>query len=137
MVFDNRKYQSDYYQANKEKKIKAASERQIKHRDTVNRCHKRLYTKRRLKIIELLGGKCSNPNCLVVGGCKDVRCLQFDHINGGGSEQRRHLGSVSLLKYILEHLDEFQLFCANCNWIKRFENEEHGQREVKGKDLNT
>lgn len=36
----------------------------------------------RKKATDYLGGKCSNPQCLVPNGCSDSRCLQIDHKNG-------------------------------------------------------
>jgi len=81
----------------------------------------------RKKILELLGNKCSNPNCLVPGGCVDIRCLQVDHINGGGCKEVaiykedyiRHLYSE-----LLKGTDKYQLLCANCNTIKKVEKKE-------------
>ena len=71
------------------------------------------------KIFERLGKRCR------VCGIIDRRVLQMDHVNGGGEAQRRELrNGVLYLRYILTHLDEFQLLCANCNWIKRIENNE-------------
>jgi hypothetical protein len=88
--------------------------------------------RRRLAVIMRLGGKCSNPNCLVPGGCKDIRCLQIDHksVKGG-----RELKTVERWAYhtMLLRLPENQLFakyqllCANCNWIKKYERAEHGR----------
>lgn len=90
--------------------------------------------KLKMEIIELLGSKCSNPNCLVIGGCKDIRCLQIDHINRCSPEHtkfRRTSGAEYYLRVILRELKagskDYQLLCANCNWIKRFENGEHGE----------
>lgn len=84
--------------------------------------------KNRQLLIEAFGGKCQNTKCLVEGGCKDVRCLQFDHINGDGYKDRKGY-KVGWYKYWLEHLEEakqkFQLLCSNCNWIKKEENNEN------------
>lgn len=79
-------------------------------------------------IFALLGNKCANPNCLVIGGCSDPRCLQVDHINSGGNKKRRNIGPEQYYKTILEEIQngskDYQLLCANCNWIKRYENKE-------------
>lgn len=90
--------------------------------------------KLKAELIKLLGGKCSNPNCLVVGGCTDSRCLQIDHINRSSPEHkkfRRTSGAEYYLRTILKEIksgsSNYQLLCANCNWIKRFENKEHGE----------
>ncbi len=78
----------------------------------------------RLSIINLLGGEC------VRCGVRDLRCLQLDHIDGGGSKDNksRYRGTVQLYKYYLKHPSEanqkYQVLCANCNWVKRYENQE-------------
>lgn len=78
---------------------------------------------KRKKIMSLLGElKCKN--C----GFEDYRALQIDHINGGGNIQRKKLKSSALSIVFLEKeirlkgKKEYQILCANCNWIKRSEN---------------
>lgn len=77
----------------------------------------------RSKVFDLLGTKCAR--C----GFSDLRALQIDHINGksrtdpiGNSRQ------IVFLRRILNLGEEaklrFQILCANCNWIKRIENNE-------------
>lgn len=75
----------------------------------------------RSKVIEMMGGKC--VHC----GETDSRCLQIDHINGHGIEDRLlHINRQNLLRYIIKHGYEgkYQLLCANCNWRKRYDNNE-------------
>lgn len=50
------------------------------------------YQKQRLALIQMLGGKCANPNCRVQNGMDDVRALQFDHIEGGGTAEKKKMG---------------------------------------------
>jgi len=96
--------------------------------------HSQSLTKIRMKIIESLGKKCSNPKCLVPGRCTDLRCLQIDHKNGLGSlERKTKRKSVFLYyKYILKEIEKgsknYQILCANCNWIKKCERKETGFR---------
>lgn len=83
----------------------------------------------KLEIFGLLGNKCSNPNCLIPNGCMDIRCLQIDHINGGGAREWKIMNSPEIYyKHILKKIKagskDYQLLCANCNWIKREENKE-------------
>lgn len=86
----------------------------------------------RNSVLEIMGGKC------VRCGFSDKRALQIDHIKGGGNRERkekRFLGmGTSYYKYVMESFlkneNRYQLLCANCNWIKRFEN-----NEVKGNYL--
>jgi len=75
----------------------------------------------RTNVIALLGGKC--VHC---GYDKDPRAFQIDHINGGGIRERKALGSYTkFAKHVLAvNGDGYQLLCANCNQIKRFENKE-------------
>lgn len=64
-----------------------------------------------------LGDKC------VMCGIADPRVLQIDHINGGGNKERK-LGGHKYRQKILAHLEDYQILCANCNWIKKFERNE-------------
>ena len=79
--------------------------------------------KMRDEAIDFLGGKC------IQCGFSDKRALQFDHINGGGSKEYRDSASKSgyhrkKWKSVINGEGKFQLLCANCNWIKRYENGE-------------
>lgn len=79
--------------------------------------------KLRQSVLEALGGKCQK--C----GFEDKRALQIDHINGGGSKERKEKGfggnfHKHVLKSFMANEQKYQLLCANCNWIKRFENKE-------------
>jgi hypothetical protein len=78
----------------------------------------------RIQVIEKLGGKCANPfNFPHPDWCNDWRCLQIDHVNGGGhKEHNKYKSGTSFLKKVLaDTKGDYQLLCANCNWIKRFE----------------
>lgn len=67
-----------------------------------------------------LGNKCCK--C----GYSDKRALQIDHILGNGGKERRELNynQFKIYKKISSGSNEYQLLCANCNWIKRYENNE-------------
>lgn len=100
--------------------------------DNSNQCNRKRYEKTKQEIFDLLGNKCSNPNCLVPNGCTDVRCLQIDHVHGGGRQEvikiMKKGCAITYYKMILEKIKlgskDYQLLCANCNWIKRFEGKE-------------
>jgi hypothetical protein len=80
---------------------------------------------RRLVVIGILGSKCAK--C----GFDDYRALQIDHINGNGNKERKDnkRNNYSAIKKILAgETKNYQLLCANCNWIKRYENNEHSKR---------
>lgn len=85
-------------------------------RENQMKCHHLL----RMKAIEYLGGKC--VNC----GESDWRCLQFDHINGGGNREKITGKYSEVFRDILSgKRPDIQLLCANCNWKKRYENKEY------------
>jgi AraC-like DNA-binding protein len=74
----------------------------------------------RQQFFTLLGDICAR--C----GFSDQRALQIDHINGGGSaELRRWVTPYAYYKDILRRVlageGGFQILCANCNAIKRME----------------
>ena len=96
----DREYSKQWYQLNKER---AAA---------YNRTQRR---KRKMGVVEALGGKC------VRCGFDNWKALQVDHINGGGYVEYQQ-GPHKVYKKILDgQTDEYQLLCANCNWIKRYE----------------
>jgi hypothetical protein len=91
------------------------------------------YRQKREAVIIHLGGRCSNPKCLWVNedgsrGCIDTRCLQVDHVKGNGAELRKNKSEWGTVFYrkVLKTVpgEEYQLLCANCNWIKRSVNRE-------------
>jgi len=86
---------------------------------------KKYWPEVKMRIYTRLGNKCAS--C----GCKDRRILQFDHLKDNGYLQRKQLGPRSMLLYILKHPEEFQLLCANCNWIKRRIKEGRKEPEVE------
>jgi len=95
-----------------------------KHRKQIRDSQKRWYIKVREEMFILLGNKC------VQCGFSDRRALQIDHIRGGGIKERRKGNTRSFHQKVLKSTktkeNKYQLLCANCNWIKRFENKEWG-----------
>ena len=76
------------------------------------------------KIFIALGGKCLRCSF------DDYRALQIDHVNGDSSSDKE-LMSQSRMKYyshvlvsVQSGFKKYQLLCANCNWIKKSENNE-------------
>ena len=79
------------------------------------------------KAYNKLGGKC------IKCGFSDQRALQIDHINGGGNKDKlRHERDKYYRKIYESKFNEYQLLCANCNWIKRYEK---GETKPWGKSL--
>ncbi len=68
--------------------------------------------------------RCKSPDCGWQNtdgtrGCNDQRALQFDHIGGKGSEERKAGLMGDRLYYAIKNNPErYQLLCANCNEIK-------------------
>lgn len=74
----------------------------------------------RLQTLALLGDRC------IRCGFIDIRALQVDHVNGGGHQLRnKHRSQYGLFKAVTKNPELFQLLCANCNCIKRIENNEN------------
>lgn len=83
------------------------------------------YKKQRLEVIKKLGEKCCK--C----GFNDKRALQIDHINGGGIKERKRKDYYSIYTEIMTtNQKKYQLLCANCNWIKKYENNENPYRNI-------
>jgi len=88
------------------------------HRDYMRRVRREL----REHLIDVLGARCAG--C----GTTDRRVLQIDHIKNGGAQHRKTFGGVGNYQYyrdmekrIQSGSKEFQLLCANCNYIKAIE----------------
>lgn len=110
MTYDHKEYMKNYYRNNKDKWGNS--------------------TEWHIKAINVLGGKC------VRCGYSDHRALQIDHVDGNGykdtAKQRQSRGSVGYYRKVIMDTatgdTSYQILCANCNWIKRYENNEHSYR---------
>jgi len=82
----------------------------------------------RQKVLKALGGKCKR--C----GFDDWRALQIDHVKGGGYKERKEMGHSGGPRYYLyvmaDKTGRYQILCANCNWIKRYVNNETAPRSI-------
>jgi len=93
------------------------------------------YVKLKEAVFKKYGSRCSNNKCFWVNsdkttGCTDTRCLQIDHIFGGGVKEHRKINGFQFwFKVLKDQKGLYQLLCANCNWIKR-----HTKREEKLRD---
>lgn len=76
----------------------------------------------RNRVLVFFGGQCTK--C----GINDSRVLQLDHVNGGGHQERIQFNrnSFNIGRNAMTRPNDFQLLCANCNWIKRHECAEFG-----------
>ena len=116
----------DYYRSPK------GQENHRKHYPNNREKSKQIRRRRRVEVVTKLGGKCSNPACQWLNadgsrGCTDARCLQVDHVLGGGNQERKQgLIGYKLYKDVLtDETGKYQLLCANCNWIKKTTNHEN------------
>jgi len=86
----------------------------------------RAYVKRlHAAVFALLGEQC------VRCGFSDKRALQIDHICGGGSQEHNSLHTEGIMRKILNMShpeNQYQILCANCNWIKKDERNENRPR---------
>ena len=107
-----------------------------RYRENARRSGRNQRIKIKKEILRLLGGKCANPyNFPHPDWCNSPECLQIDHVHGHGKQEKRKfnghqdLGSnhyYRILNAIKNGSKNYQLLCANCNWIKRFKNNERG-----------
>ena len=83
--------------------------------------NRRVYHKLRQELLAAYGNKCNK--C----GFADPRALQLDHVAGGGN---KHLMAARAAHQMYRQIrqqgfpPDYQILCANCNWIKRHENGE-------------
>lgn len=111
------------YKRNRKQKLGYAKHYRETHREQIISKTKAIRTKNHKELIDMMGGKC------IKCGFDDLRVLEIDHINGGGNVERRNIKSPSkyyevIKQSILKGENKYQLLCANCNKIKRYENNE-------------
>lgn len=122
--------QRRYYLKNKDKIMERKKDTEkiyrsgTKYKEWVREYMKTNQKKKRLELLILVGGiKCKR--C----GFNDWRALQVDHINAGGMGEKHITNSVyKYIKQVRLHPEKYQVLCANCNWIKRYENNESSLR---------
>ena len=144
MTPNSKEYNHEYYLNHKKEKLVDSHNQYVENRDhlldlrhqrylrqrenTSPQDHER-YIKIRNELIALLGGKCTNPYGQHKEPYTDVRCLQVDHINGGGRKEVKSFpNSLAFYKFVLIQVKngskDYQCLCSNCNQIKRYENKE-------------
>lgn len=101
-----------------------------KNAETLRSSRREWHQKKRMEVIDLLGKVCS------ACGFSDWRALQIDHIDGGGCKERKSISHTpsALLFKVIESIKtneyKYQLLCANCNWIKRYEAKEQFRKKI-------
>ncbi len=93
---------------------------------------KRWRARRKQRLLDLLGNRCAR--C----GFNDPRALQVDHVNGRPVEEhpqaKSNQGLYAMILAGKLPKKDFQILCANCNWIKRAENGEVGRYRTYAPD---
>lgn len=84
-----------------------------------------LNRKYREEVFNLLGHECQH--C----GFSDKRALQVDHVHNDGylegdRGKREYRNNKQVRDAVLADPKRFQILCANCNWIKEYENRGYG-----------
>lgn len=97
-----------------------------KSRNMVGNAGRRYRNKVRETLLQTIGVGNEEGNIACVRcGFDDARALQIDHINGGGYRHLITSGShPKYYKSMLVEPEKYQILCANCNWIKRYEDQE-------------
>ncbi len=92
--------------------------------------HPHIEREKHLKLkIEVLTFYGNDKLACVVCGENRLACLSIDHIDGGGNKQRKGslhspTGFYRWLKRN-EYPNGYQTLCMNCQFVKRFERNEH------------
>lgn len=122
----SRKRANAYYYAHHEKHKKAQRDRHYKYYER-DAAWKRLSTKRyrdrvRLETLQHYA-RSPFPECACCGEMQ-LQFLCLDHINGGGTEERKRLGPGGVLFYCrlkaAGYPPGLQVLCHNCNMAKGF-----------------
>ena len=98
-------------------------------REAINRKRRDYYTTNRKRVRSVATQRISNlkeelysvfGNKCVKCGFGDKRALQLDHIEGGGTQERRTKTATQVWRNAINHPQHYQMLCANCNSIKRY-----------------
>lgn len=100
---------------------KSISDYRKKHPEKIQQINKRHLAKLRMKVFEKYGFK-----CVRCGYDRDLRALCIDHVHGHGNKEHREIGMNKFLNKVLtDNEGNYQILCANCNIIKKYENHEY------------
>ena len=117
-----------WYEENKDQAKANAKRNAPKYRKRKNALSKIRWREQRVALLKQVGkGVLECIKC----SFSDIRALQVDHVNGGGMAEVRNSkfrNPERYAKHIAKNPKNYQLLCANCNWIKKYENKEHKKR---------
>ena len=103
------------YRDNNKEKIRNY---QQNNRSKFRKSNKKHNHRNRQIVLEHYGGK--PPKCANCG-CSVIDCLDIDHINNNGAEEReRHGSGTRFVKWLIGNgfPPGYQILCRNCNWLK-------------------
>jgi hypothetical protein len=108
-----KQYQKDYAKNNKKNYYKLHPE----YKKIAADKKKALLRKKKRKIVELLGGRCSNPNCACPDGySRCIAALELHHPDETTkNENFNNYLAMSMERIIKEVLPIVVLFCSNCH----------------------
>lgn len=113
-----------WYSQNKERAKTNAKKNAPKYRERKNQLSKIRWAElRKALITQVSNGENKCKRC----GFSDIRALQVDHVNGGGRKEVNNVKFRNPFRYgkqIALAQENYQILCANCNWIKSYEKNE-------------
>jgi len=118
-MFDNKAYQRQWYQDNKERLRPRKAELMRKYRaenpEKYNQQSRENKKKLRQRLMNIYGERC------VLCGFEDIRALTLDHIKGNGAKERKLLTEWGTYRKALEEYrpDLYRTLCMNCQFIER------------------
>jgi len=110
--FDQSAYNRQYYADNRERLRETQKRWRDSNKEARRESRRRYVQNLKDQVYAVYGRSCT---CC---GEDNPKLLTIDHVNGGGGEHRRQLGSsVMVLLDIIKRgfPDEFQVLCFNCN----------------------
>jgi hypothetical protein len=113
-----------YYKEHRQQRVEYSRNYCLAHMPQYRECQRKYRQRLKTKVFTKLGNKC------VRCGFSDPRALQIDHVHGGGMKELREISPSAYHKKVLADTEgNYQLLCANCNWIKKSENGESTRRK--------
>ncbi len=116
----------EYHQLHKEQRNANSREFYLKNKQRLLTSRRNHRTDTKILVLTHYG---NNKLACVRCGNNDIRVLSIDHINGGGTRERKNMSSTSSYLYYCWLIKNnfpkgYQTLCMNCQFIKRIENNE-------------
>lgn len=118
-----------YREAHREERREDSKKRHWANREEQNEWAREYRRRNKLTVItHYSNGTCKCIHCAY----SDIRALQIDHIKGGGDAHRREIKQDFYVWLIKNKFpDGFQVLCANCQQIKKYERKEWANKWTK------